>query len=133
MTKNKILVDTSIFVSFFRGSNIPEFENLLLNNRILLSPYVRLELLQGVRKPEISKLNYVLGGIEPIPHELEALNKAEDILLQIKPAGITIGIVDLIIAAEACLLGVVIFSFDHVFQKLSQLKAIPGTFLTDNV
>ncbi len=125
----KVLVDTSVFVNFFRGRQEPKFEALLNNNQILLSQFVKLELLQGVKKSEIKLLEDVLGGLEVIDVLPSLLMDAEMLLKKIKSVGLFLGVVDLLIAAEVNLLGVNIFSHDKVFSKLFALKLIPGVFV----
>lgn len=119
-----VIVDTSIFVEFFRGRDTPVFKELLLNNQILLSNYVRLELLQGVRKQEMNRMEFVLGGLETIPHQENIFTEAENILHQAKGKGLRLGIVDLLIAAESNLMKAPICSLDRVFQSLDSLKLI---------
>ncbi|MBI4126042.1 MAG: PIN domain-containing protein [Deltaproteobacteria bacterium] len=120
----KVLVDTSVFVEFFRGREVTAFQTLLLNNQILLSSYVRLELLQGVPKQALTKIEYVLGGLEKIqPHD-DMMNQAEALLTKVKGSGLTLGIVDLLIAAESILLGAPIYSLDKIFSKLGHLNLI---------
>lgn len=120
----KVLVDTSIFVEFLRGREVPAFRTLLLNNQILLSSYVRLELLQGVPRQALSKIEYVLGGLEKIHPYEDLTNQAEILLHKVKGSGLTLGIVDLLIAAESVLLEVPIYSLDKIFSKLGHLKLI---------
>lgn len=119
-----VLVDTSVFVDFFRGKEVYAFKELLLNNQILLSLFVRLELLQGVRKKEIEQLEFVLGGLQAMASQEKIFVEAEKILAKVKDHGWRIGIVDLLLAAEANLMEAAIYSFDRIFQKLGDLKLI---------
>jgi len=121
---NPVIVDSSVFVDFFRGRDVPSFQDLLTNNRILLSAYVRLELLQGVRKEELRRLEYVLGGMEKITIQTNIFESAETILYKVKGRGLTLGIVDLMIAAEAMILDCPIYSFDKIFHKLAKWKLV---------
>lgn len=116
------LVDTSVFVDFLRGKETPAFKELLLSNEILLSQYVRLELLQGVRKQELRQFEYVLGGLQIISPQKNLFAKAEEIIGQIKGKGLRLGIVDLLIAAEAKILDVPIYSYDLIFKKMVSLN-----------
>lgn len=119
-----VLVDTSVFVAFFRGRKSDELKKLIQENRVLLSNYVRLELFQGVKKQELRQIEYALGGLQPVPHEATLFKIAEKILLEIKGRGLTMGMVDLLIASEAKLMRCPVFSFDHIFQKLEELRLI---------
>jgi len=117
----RVIVDTSVFVEFFTGRRVPHFESSLRNNAALLSPYVRLELLQGVRKNEASELGELLGGIPQVPQRDELFPLAERMIGRLKGTGLTLGVVDLLIAAQAELFGCLILSFDAVFRKLEKL------------
>lgn len=119
-----VLVDTSVFIDFFRGKEPPAFKDLLLNNQIFLSHFVRLELLQGVRKQELHTIEYVLGGLEMIPHQEEIFEVSEKLLHKLKGAGLNLGIIDLFLAAESILMSAPIYSFDRVFEKLARQRLI---------
>ncbi|OGQ34382.1 MAG: hypothetical protein A3F16_04565 [Deltaproteobacteria bacterium RIFCSPHIGHO2_12_FULL_43_9] len=126
ITSSRVIVDTSVFISFFRGKSEPEFEKLLLENKIVLSPYVRLELLQGIRKNELSKLEYVLEGIELIPSGEETFEECEVLLREISGKGYVFGLVDLLLAADSRIYDIPIYSYDKAFKILSDNKLIPG-------
>lgn len=116
--KTKILVDTSIFIEFFRGRGPKGFDEILIENRILLSQYVYLELIQGVRSNEIKTLSHVLGGLETVPLQPNLFKKAEQMLFWLKSSGFTLGIIDLLLAVEANAMRCPIWSGDKIFQKL---------------
>lgn len=48
-----VVADTSVFIDDLRGSSDDALAVLILKNRILLSPVVRLELLAGVKKARL--------------------------------------------------------------------------------
>src|SRR5947209_4979780 len=124
MRGSLVLVDTSVFVSHLRGQTIEAFNDLLLNDQVYLSSYVRLELLQGVRQNEIRQLTHVLSGLRPVPFHEEIMTEAERILRKIKGHGLVIGIVDLLLASEANLERCPIFSLDRVFERLARLRCV---------
>ncbi len=119
-----VLVDSSVFIEFFRGKDIASFKELLLNNQIALSHYVRLELIQGVRKDERHRLEYVLGGLTMIPPHEKVFEHAEQLLLKLTGVGFTLGTIDLLLASESNLTHSPIFSYDAIFSKLAQKKLI---------
>ncbi|MDO8494496.1 MAG: PIN domain-containing protein [Deltaproteobacteria bacterium] len=120
----KVIVDTSVFVDFFRGRSLPAFQDLLLNDSIILSSFVKLEILQGVRKEETKQVGNLLGGIKTVPFRQELFTIGERLLFKIKGKGLTVGLVDLFIAAEALILDYPVYSFDNIFHKLAQLQLI---------
>jgi predicted nucleic acid-binding protein len=120
-----VIVDTSVFVRHFRGGDDSQFKELLLNDQILLSSFVRLELLQGVRKTELRHLTHVLGGLEPLLPAGETLFiEAEKMLHRLKSSGLVVGIVDLLLAAEANQQKCPIYSLDRIFEKLAKLRLV---------
>ena len=46
---NVLLVDTSVWIDFFRGKTFPELELALKEGRVVLSPIVLAELMSGAR------------------------------------------------------------------------------------
>jgi predicted nucleic acid-binding protein len=120
----RVIVDTSVFVDFFRGKSDPRFVTLLRSNSALLSPYVRLELLQGVRRAEARMLADLLGGIPQVPHRAELFTVAEKLVARLKGSGVNAGLVDLLIAAQAQILGCPVLSHDTVFGRLLALSLI---------
>lgn len=119
-----VVVDTSVFIDFLRGKPVPSFERLVSANEVLLSSFVRLELLQGARRSEIKLLSRLLEGLTAIPLAPTLASAAEELLSQIKGSGLNVGIVDLLIAAEAQALDCPLFSFDRVFQKLAAMNLV---------
>ena len=120
----RTVVDTSVFVDFLRGEPVPRFEALLRGNSVLLSPYVRLELLQGVRREEAHMLGRLLSGIPQVPHREGLFAVAESMTLRLKGSGLNVGLVDLLIAAQAKLLRSEVLSSDLVFEKLARLGLV---------
>lgn len=124
MRGSLVLVDTSVFISYLRGRIDKTFKELVLNDQIYLSSYVKLELFQGVRQQEIHQLAYVLEGLHPVPHQKNLMQEAERILRKVKGQGLTLGIVDLLLAAQSNLERCPVFSFDSVFEKLARLRCV---------
>lgn len=119
-----ILADTSVFIDFFKGKDSAVFDLALERGKVLLSDFVRLELLQGIRKNEWPRLRFTFQGLEPMPPVPELVDEAEAILRSVKARGLTIGSIDVLIAAQARLADVPILSNDAVFKKLAALRLI---------
>ena len=52
---NVLLVDTSVWIDFFRGKTFPELELALKEGRVILSPIVLAELMSGARNKNEEK------------------------------------------------------------------------------
>ena len=124
MKPSLVMVDTSVFIDFFRGKDVPKFRTLVKDNRVVLSPYVRLELLLGIRKPEVPKVASALNGLIHSIAQPGIFVAAENLLSRLRSKGITIGTVDLLLAAEAQLNGYALLSHDKVFDRIASLKLI---------
>ncbi len=119
-----VLVDTSIFIAHFRGKKISEFQEMLINDQIFLSHFVRFELIQGVRKSETKNLIRVLSGLHALESSENVYSEAERILGKAKGHGISLGIVDLLLCAQANLKRCPIYSFDSVFGALAKHRLV---------
>ena len=118
------MVDSSVFIDFLRGESIPKLAELISSNEVLLSSFVRLELLQGVRRSEVKLLGSLLEGLLAVPWDEDLPSRAELLLQRVKGSGLNVGIVDLLIASQAQGLDCPVFSFDHVFRKLGEMGLI---------
>jgi len=119
-----VLVDTSIFIDFFRDHGAHPMEDLIRRNRVRLSNIVRLEILRGVRSTEIPRMEVVFGGLKAVHWQTELLEVAEEILTKVKPRGFVLGIPDLLIAAEAETLDIPIWTKDRIFFQLEKLDLV---------
>lgn len=124
MKGSLVVVDTSVFISHFRGHKEETFKELLLNDQIYLSSFVRLELLQGVKQSEYKQLNRVLSGLHEIPFSKTIMEEAEKILNKVKSKGLVVGIVDLLIAAESNVHRCPVYSLDSIFEKLAKMRLV---------
>ena len=124
MRGSMVLVDTSVFISHLRGKQDSLFQDLVLNDQIYLSPYVKLELLQGIRRQEMKPLSYALNGLQPLPERSGLMDEAERILAKARGRGLSFGIIDLLLAAQANLERCPVYSFDRIFERLARLRLV---------
>ncbi len=124
MRGTMVVVDTSVFVQHFRGKKDLVFRELLTHGQILLSPFVRLELLQGVRKNEFETLHRVLGGLTTVSITESVFGESERLLVAMKSSGLTLGVVDLLLAAHANMLKCPIYSLDKAFDGLAKRRLV---------
>jgi len=78
-----IYVDTSVFMTCFRNAD-EDLRILIESSRVAISRYVRLELLQGVRKEEASILRDTLSGVLTFEPPADFLRGVEESLLIIR-------------------------------------------------
>lgn len=119
-----ILVDTCIWVDFFKDFNADlcdRLENLISEDRVLLSDVVRTELLVGARdKKELEVLSSVLEGLKIAKIDSEIFIKAGELGFFMRREGITLPLTDLIITAQAIDNESQIWTYDKHFDQLDK-------------
>jgi len=120
---NLVIVDTSVFIDYLRGGADDTLSLLILNNQVLLSPVVKLELLSGVGKKDISQLEKLFSVLIPIDSFVEP-EFCEKILHKAKGSGLLGGIPDLLILAEVVFHKSILFSIDKKMMKLAEKMKI---------
>ena len=106
-----VLVDTSVFVEFFRKGFSP-LKALIADNRVAISAYSRLELIRGVRKNERQKLVETLDGLIITSHHPNFFQDAEKLLIRLNSVDVKIGLIDILILLSAKVEGFPIYSLD---------------------
>jgi predicted nucleic acid-binding protein len=119
---NGVLVDTCIFVDFLRskGSKNDTFKELIEQERVVLSPFVRLEILKGVKVDQFKKLNILLNGFVTIPKGFDVIELAEVHMLKARKGGVNFGLIDYFIVLEALKFKLNIFSRDKLMLELAR-------------
>ena len=117
-----ILVDTSIWIDFFRGNQVanPLFD-LIENNRIVTNDLILAELIPSINQRKEEKLRDLLLSIKNI--EL-SVNWHEIINMQtvnLRRGNNNVGIPDLIIGQNALHNDLVLFENDKHFRSMKKL------------
>ena len=121
------LVDTSVFVDYFRGTSTPAVEVLRQlvadDAEICMSPYTYQELLQGARDDlEFVRLKRVLSTQEFLwlPQTVTTFEKAGRLYFDLRRAGVTVrSTVDVLIALTAIEYKVSLLHSDHDFDHMA--------------
>lgn len=122
-----ILVDTSVWVEFFRGSNhliISQMEDLINDNQIILAAPVRIELLNGARKSKLIILKRVLDALPLIIPTHETWIRIEEWIGKIINKGHRFGFADLLIASLSIDAKASIWSLDVDFTIMKKMALI---------
>jgi predicted nucleic acid-binding protein len=128
MSSNLILVDTSVFVDFLRPIDNPDtkqiksrklFIEILEEEKIVLSSFVRLELLQGVRTNERRALAELLDVLPAIPVKPDLFNLAENLLPTVRSQGLTVGLVDYLLLIQALAAELKFYTLDRPLKSLA--------------
>ena len=121
----KVLVDSSIWISYFRSGEREEVLDFLIEeNVIVMNELILAELVPFLKLQNKKRLIELLYSIEQLPLSIDLKNI---IILQTKAlkSGINgVGIPDLIIAQNAIEKGAYVFSEDKHFKLLSEVSRL---------
>lgn len=113
-----VVADTSVFIEYLRGTSDDALAVLILKNRVLLSPVVRLELLVMVKKAELRTIEGLCNALRRI-EDFAPLQECERLLARARGSGLFGGIPDLLIIADALRHRAALFSYDLKMKKLA--------------
>ena len=114
-----VLVDTSVFISYLRGEGEDTLSVLILNNQVLLSAVVRLELLAGVDKFQLRILAKLFDSL----HNADTFAPTADcetLLRKVRGSGLYGGLPDLMILADAIRFNAMLHTTDLRLERLAQ-------------
>ena len=114
-----MIVDTSVFVAYLRGEANDQLAALILNNQVVLSPVVRLELLAGVNKKQSHLLERLFSALHLVDN-FPPPKDCEKLLKKAKGSGLFGGIPDLLIIAHAVLNKQILYTYDKKMQTLAK-------------
>ena len=117
-----IVIDTSVWIDFFGGRDLPELESALKEGRVVLTPVVIAELMSGALSSSKEKqLIEILEGLEihptPRAHWL-AVGRARRLFHE---KGLKVSIPDAHIAQCALETNGLLYSFDRIFAKIAKI------------
>lgn len=121
-----IVVDTSVWIDFFRGRSpvVEKLSVLLDRDEVALPVPVKIEILSGARKAEVQQLERVLSAL-PVLYPTEELWK---LLAKWVTAGTAtgqrFGVGDLLVAALAVEHNCTLWSLDRDFVRMANLRMV---------
>jgi predicted nucleic acid-binding protein len=123
--KNKVLVDTNIWIEFFRPRS--EYgrlvENLLTDNAVWTCGIVMFEVLKGIRSEE--EKSKILSIFEILPYtemKKPLWSKASELSVYLRKKGLNLPNSDIFIATIALEQNQYIFTLDKHFNQIPNLK-----------
>ena len=119
----KLLVDTSVFIDFFRGKDLKDLEIAIQEDRVVLSQIVFLELIKGITKTEVKKVANFLDGLEILPDFPPAI-ACQELLMKAKGLGLQGGIPDLLILSDCYVNQMKLLSSDLKLVRLAKALKI---------
>ena len=119
-----IAVDTSVWIDFFRGRDAVlgvHLENLLDADQVAVPAPVRIEILGGARKTELSRLRRVMDALPLLLPSPSAWSLIEGWTERAVGAGQHFGVGDLLVAAIAAENRASVWSLDGDFDRMAEL------------
>ena len=122
---NVLLVDTSVWIDFFRGKTYPDLELALKEGRAVLSPIVLAELMSGARdKSEEKQLRDFLLELPLHPTPEEHWIQVGRLRHETAKQGFEMSIPDAHVAQCARDLDGYLLTRDQIFEKISKIAGI---------
>jgi len=131
----KILIDTSVWISFFRqgeGEALKEaVRDSLLEGGVHTCWPVRAELLVGARTPKaFQSLRGLLQSLQDIPVGEPLWSAAAELGFQLRRSGVTVPLADLLIAQSALTAGCELWHSDRHYETVAaQTPLVTKSFL----
>lgn len=122
----RIIVDTTIWIEFFRNPQSPHsnhLKDLLRQRRVVMAGMVLAEIVQGVKDPKKAKL--VLSGFTKLPYSemtKDRWQQAGEMSASLRKKGTTLPLSDLIIASCALAEGCEVYTLDPHFKRIPGVK-----------
>lgn len=118
-----IVVDTSVWIEFFRGTDavVRKLSLLIDEDQVALAMPVRLEILAGAPAREIPRLQRVLGALPQAHPDAGIWSLLEDWIVRAARAGQRFGIADLLVAGIAARASAAVWSLDTDFARMAKL------------
>lgn len=117
---NALVVDTSSWISYFKGKHTEDIDEALKDGRVYLPPLVASELLSGSLKPiERSKLRDFLKELPLCENDFDHWVRVGELRSGLFAQGISISTPDAHIAQCALDLKCRLLSEDSIFGKIS--------------
>jgi len=123
--KNRILVDTTIWIEFFRGRSkmADHFEMLLKEDVVCTCGIVKFEVLQGIKSEgEKNKIFSILESLPYVEMTKKLWQRAAELSISGKQKGVNLPLSDIFIAAIAIENDLSIYTLDNHFTQIPNLK-----------
>jgi predicted nucleic acid-binding protein len=122
-----ILVDTSVWIEFFRGRDRNVVSRLRAEHdldAVGLPAPVRIELLSGARAKGVPRLQRALSALPTFYPTRDTWNQIERWAMRSAALGHRFGVSDLLIAALAAERGAQLWSLDGDFRQMAKLRFV---------
>ncbi len=120
-----VVVDTSVWVDFFRGMPVPALEEALKEARVYITPVVVAELISGIKsKKEEQALLDVLTNLPLTDNSLEHWIEVGKLRQRCLKKGIALSTPDAHIAQSSYATSGLLMTKDKIFSKIARIAGI---------
>ncbi len=123
--KSKILIDTTIWIEFFRrkSKTADHLETLLMENAVWTCGVVMFEVPQGIKsEAEKNKILSILASLPYVEMTKKLWQGAAELSILLKKNGVILPLSDIFIAAVAIENDLLIYTLDQHFTQIPNLK-----------
>lgn len=118
---SKVLVDTSIWIDYFRGNPVAApVSDLIDTGQLMVNDLILAELIPSILKRDEKELHGLLLSIEKVELEIDWEEIIEFQIQNLKAGNNHIGIPDLVIAQNSIQNDLVIFENDKHFHQMPE-------------
>ncbi len=122
---SELVVDTSVWVAFFRGTPLPDLERALEEGLVVIAPVVVSELLSAPLSPrERARLADMLRDLPLHSTPFEHWLAVGELRARLARGGLTVSTPDAHVAQCAVDRAGLVWSFDKVFAKMAAARAV---------
>jgi len=126
VTSTQVLIDTSVWVEYFRGKNAEvtqQVGNLIRDGRALLCGLVLSELMAGVKtQRDRDALRHALDALDYIEASRATWILVGETVTSLRIQGLGIALTDLVVAALAIQHDCEVFTLDSHFDRIAEVK-----------
>ncbi len=125
MTKDGVIVDTSVFIGFLKGSDgiAQQVTSLIESKRIVCTGIIIAELMQGIKKPhEEDRIADLLTGVCILEISTSLWIKAGRLSSSLRRKGTNLPLTDVAIAILALEYDLTLFTLDNHFEQIPGVK-----------
>jgi predicted nucleic acid-binding protein len=124
-----VVVDSSAWIEFFRGREIPLLEEALVEGRVRVPPLVVAELVSGATtRGDALRVGDLARHLELVPTPREHWIRVGALRRRLRAAGLSVSTPDAHVAQCALDLGGILLATDAVFRRIagaSRLRVAP--------
>jgi tRNA(fMet)-specific endonuclease VapC len=120
-----LVVDTSVWIDFFSGREVPALEEALAQGAVILPPIVIAELISGARSPrDRAAVQDLIADLTISETALGHWIRVGELRQELGRQGISVSIPDAHIAQCALDRNALLLSRDHIFSKIAKVSRL---------